>query len=75
MLSPMLGSTSAAVSRTPLKAVLPQTLLTLCPHQCQCQASSSFPPKGAQLPMETAHGLEAVFILQAEDQNDSICPA
>lgn len=74
-LSPALGNTSAAISRTPLKAVLPRALLTLCPHQGQCQASSSFPPKGTQLPMETAHGLETVFVLQAEDQDDSICPA
>lgn len=52
-----------------------QPLLTLRPHQCQCQASSSLPPKGAQLPVETAHGLETILILQAEDQDHSICPA
>lgn len=49
--------------------------LTLCAHQSQRQASSPLPAKGAQLSVETTHCLETVLILQAEDQDDSICPA
>lgn len=59
----------------PLQAGLPRPLLTLGPNQSQGQTSSPLPPEGAQLPMETAHSLEAALILQAEDEDHSICPA
>lgn len=58
-----------------LKGWLSHFLLTLSPNQSQGQTSSSLPSKGAQLPMEAAHSLEAVLVLQAEDEDHGIYPA
>lgn len=58
-----------------LNAGLPSPLLTLGSNQSQGQTSSPLPPEGTQLSVEPAHSLEAALILQAKDENDSICPA
>lgn len=70
--APHLGGFLCTHTHTSCSAPAP---LTLCPHQGQSQASPSFPPQGAQLPMEPAHGLETLLILQAKDEDHGISPA